>query len=71
MGVHRLSRRYDFTVRSIHVPIADIVLYRALENKIFLCHHPHLPPQAFHGYLLDVVAVDEDPPLLDVVKAAD
>ena len=71
MGIHRFGSSYDFIIRCVKLSIADVVPDGAGEQEVVLGHDAHLPPQAFDGNLLHVMAVDVHMALLNVVKTAD
>ena len=70
VGVYRFGGGHDFLIRCIQLSVADVVPDGAGEQEIILGHDAHLPPQAFDGNLLHVMAVDVHMALLNVVKTA-
>ena len=71
MGVYRFRSGDDFIIRGIQLPIADIILDCSRKQEIVLGHDTHLMPQAFNGYLTDIMAVNIDMALLDIIETAD
>ena len=61
MDVGRHRRLADFLHGGIGHSVSDIFRHGAVKQEGILQHRRDIPPEAFQGYITDVVPVDQDP----------